>query len=403
MTDEQSAPGSQVLVQELLNRTESAADVLAQAIPSERADQQHVAAALLALQQDALHAAAQAADEAARHATFESYREELSYHTCRRQRADLACFMRYLDEAGVPTSATCTRLETHLADDPRLWRHITFALVLGFRKWQLWEKGYAIESVNARLSTVKRYASLACQARSLDADELTRILQVKRMRPSGGARIDEKRRQADKPTRVGRKKAGPTFLAVEHLRRLFAERPQSAQGWRDLVLLRLLFDMSLRPNEAVALCVGDIDLAAGTLRVIRRKTTTEPQWLPLTAGTWRALGGYIPQLHDRSAAAPLLVRTRKDGDFEEEVQAAPDGPGWTTTSLYRRVRMLGERIGIADLCPYDARHSWARGVVKAGTDIVTATKFGGWKSHSKMLARYYGEQDVVEPVKLPWE
>jgi integrase len=108
-------------------------------------------------------------------------------------------------------------------------------------------------------------------------------------------------------------------------------------------------------------------------------------------------------LHDTSAAAPLLVRTRKDGDFEEQEEAAPDGPGWTTTSLYRRVRWLGERIGIADLCPYDARHSWARGVVKAGTDIVTATKFGGWKSHSKMLARYYGEQDVVEPVKLPWE
>jgi integrase len=401
MTDEPSTPTRLALVQELLDGTELSTEDLAQPISRDQADQ--AAEALRDLQQDALQAAAQAADEAARRATFESYREELSPNTCRRQRADLTCFMRYLDEAGVPMTATCDRLHTHLADDPRLWHAITFALVLGFRKWQLWEKGYAIESVNARLSTVKRYASLACQALTLDADELTRILQVKRIRPSGGGRIDEKRRQAKKPTRVGRKKARPTFLAAEDLRRLFAERPQSEQGWRDLVLLRLLFDMSLRPNEAVALTVGDVDLTLGTLRVIRRKTTTEPQWLPLTAGTWRALGGYLPQLQDKAADAPLLVRTRRDGDFEEEVQAAPGAPGWTTTSLYRRVRLLGERIGITDLCPYDARHSWARGVVKAGTNMVTATKFGGWKSHSTMLARYYGEQDVVEPVKLPWE
>jgi len=402
MTDAPRTPTSMALVQELLDGQESAADVLAQDIPTERVDQRAFAAALLVLQQDALQAAAQAADEAARRATFESYREELSANTCRRQRADLACFMRYLDAAGVPMTETCRGLRTHLADDPRLWRAITFALVLGFRKWQLWEQGYAIESVNARLSTVKRYASLACQARTLDADELTRILQVKRIRPSGGVRIDEKRKQASKPTRIGKKKAWPTFLSAEHLRRLFAELPLTDQEWRDLVLLRLLFDMSLRPNEAVALAVGDVDLTGGTLRVIRRKTTTEPQWLPLSAGTWRALGAYIPRLHDGAAGAPLLVRTRRDGAFEEE-ETAPGGPGWTTTSLYRRVRLLGERIGITDLCPYDARHSWARGVVKAGTNVVTATKFGGWKSHSRMLARYYGEQDIVEPVKLPWE
>lgn len=370
-------------------------------------DQQQLHAFLAAFQEQLAQAAMQA-DHLARDQSFALYREGKRANTLRRQRADLSCFMRYLDAAGVPMTATCQRLGTHLAEEPRLWRHVTFGLVLGFRTWQL-VTGYAIESVNAHLSTVKTYAALASRAGYLPSEELVHITQIKRVRFSDAEQLDEQR----PITRLGTKQADPVLLSAEQLRHLFPTRPQTPQAWRDLLALRLLYDMALRPSEAIACTVGDVHLAEGTLFVYRKKTRLQ-QRLPLSKGTLLALTNYLP-LHreyykerfgDQYPRLALLVRTRRDADFDDAIERSTTaGPirAWTTQALHTRVRDLGEQLGIPNLFPYCARHQWAQGVVKAGNDIVTATKFGGWRSDSKMLARYYGDEEIVSSVHLPWE
>jgi integrase len=398
------------LVPSLAETEETVEQIREQVIPTERPDQEHFRAYLLMLQQEALKQAAQAADVAARRQVFEQYREEKRAQTVRRQRADLLCFQRYLDEAGVPMSAICEQLGVSLFTDPSLWQHITFGLVLGFRKWAIWEKGYTTETVNARLQTIRYYARLSSRAGFLPSEQLIHILSVPRISGATAEQLDEAR----PIRRVGGKKAEPTFLGPEHLQRLFATRPQTEQGWRDLVALRLLYDMVLRPGEAVTRATGDVDLNAGTLAVYRRKTRKR-QWLTLSRGTLVALHNYLPRLEQKYkqlwgehySRLPLLVPTDRDGEFTDGY-APPEQPKWplcgiSTQSLYRLVRKLGNEIGIPNLCPYDARHEFARGAVKAGNDRVSASKYAGWSADSKMLERYYGHEEVVPAVKLLWE
>jgi len=96
--------------------------------------------------------AGQAANEAgARHA-FEDHTARKATNTIRRKVADLALFETFLQSVGVPA--------TGLYDNSQAWRGIMWGIVEAFRNWQL-SQGYAIGSINGRLSTVRTYAKLA--------------------------------------------------------------------------------------------------------------------------------------------------------------------------------------------------------------------------------------------------
>ena len=118
------------------------------------------------------------------------------------------CLRKRWQRSGLPVD--------HLYTDPSQWQGITFALVEHFSEWQL-GKGYAIASINGRLATIKKYAALACQLRVLPSDELFRIREVKGFRRVEGRRLDLQR----SVTRIGEKKAEPTFLMEAQLAALF--------------------------------------------------------------------------------------------------------------------------------------------------------------------------------------
>lgn len=94
------------------------------------------------------------ADQMLAQETFTRYRERKAPETIRRHRADLALFATYLRQIH--------GLSFHgdLYDDPTAWSGMTRGLVEGFLRWQL-RQGYAIGSINMRLSTVKLYCKLA--------------------------------------------------------------------------------------------------------------------------------------------------------------------------------------------------------------------------------------------------
>ena len=110
-----------------------------------------------------LQNAGSAASQAAAKHRFADYRSRLSAQTVRRQDADLALFAEFLYTVHV-------REISDLTADPEAWRGVTWGLVEAFVKWQL-KEGYAIASVNVRLSTLKSYARLAFQAGTLSAEE----------------------------------------------------------------------------------------------------------------------------------------------------------------------------------------------------------------------------------------
>jgi hypothetical protein len=114
--------------------------------------------------------AGQAANRAAARHVFADYRRRKAANTIRRQDADLALFSDFVfDVEGIETG--------DLHADPLAWAGVTWGLVEGFVEWQL-GRGYAVGSVNVRLSTAKTYARLAAKAGALDRSEYAMIALV---------------------------------------------------------------------------------------------------------------------------------------------------------------------------------------------------------------------------------
>jgi integrase len=310
-----------------------------------------------------VHTIGQAANHVASRHTFENYRSKKADNTLRRQDADLALFAHYLGAVGAPADGD------ELAANPDAWAGITWGLVAGFVQWML-QQGYATGSVNVRLSTVKAYAKLASQAGTLDKLEYLQIKDVSGYSHKERKHVDKRRTDAELPTRIGDKKAAPVRLTPAQGKTLKTEQPATPQGRRDAVLMCLLLDHGLRCGEVALLEVGHVDLKAGELKFYRPKVDKE-QTHRLTADARRALATWFDS-GDVPAAGKLLRASRKGG----QLTAA----GMTERAITKRVKALGEHVGVSGLSAHDCRHHWATTAARKGTDPFRLQEAGGWNS-----------------------
>jgi integrase len=314
--------------------------------------------------------AGEAANQAAASAVFVDYRSRKAGNTVRRQDADLVTFAEYLAQAAGRDAPTGEALAT----TPEAWSGITWGLVEGFAKWMLLE-GYAVGTVNLKLSTVKTYAKLAAKAGAVSPQELALIRSVSGYSHREGKRLDVQREQAGIPTRNGDKKAEAVSVTKTQADRLKAQ-PDTPQGRRDALLMGLLLDLGLRVSEVAALTVEGVDLQASEVRVVRPKVD-KVQTHRLVNGLQGAMAAYLE--HDASTSGPLLRRSRKGGELT--------GAGMSTRSITQRVRVLGKQAGIEGLSAHDCRHYWATQAARNGTPLDRLMDAGGWASPA-MPMRY---------------
>ncbi len=325
----------------------------------------------------------QAANEAAARSTFANYRSRRAESTVRRQDAALDLFSEYLAQANDGSAPAGESLATK----PAAWRGVTWGLVEGFVKWLLLQ-GYAVSTVNVRLSTIKTYGELATKAGALSAQELAMIRMVSGYSRKEAKRIDEHREAADIPTRLGDKKAEPIVLTKAQADAL-REQPDTPQGRRDELLIRLMLDLGLRCGEVAGLTVGDVDLDKGELRFYRPKVD-KVQRHRFGDGLSDIVETYIR--HDALAVGPLLRGSRKDGSL--------DSAGMTERAITERVRCLGERIGVEGLSAHDLRHTWATHAARAGTPLDRLQDAGGWASPAMPLRYIEAAKIANEGVRL---
>jgi integrase len=321
---------------------------------------------------DALAMAGQAANLAAARGVFADYLSRRSENTLRRQRGDLRLFAAYLADAGVAADADA------LQTTPEAWRGLTWGIVAGFVRWQLGQ-GYAVGSVNVRLSSVKTYAGLAFKAGVIDATEHALIRQVNGYSIKESRHIDKKR----KTTRLGEKKAAAVRIGPGQVAAL-KDQPDTPQGRRDALLMCLLLDHGLRCGEVARLAVEDLDLEAGVLRFYRPKVD-KVQTHTLTADTLQAVYAWFDS-GDAPANGPLLRASRKGGHLTEA--------GMSERAITKRVRALGMQVGIEGLSAHDCRHYWATRAARSGTDTFSLQEAGGWTSLA-MPRRYVEESEVA--------
>lgn len=309
---------------------------------------------------------------------FERYKERKAENTTRTQRAALALFAQFLGQAGVSVDGAA------LASDPQSWRGVTWGLVDGFTRWLIIE-GYAMGTVNGRLSVLKTYAKQAAKAGTLEPAELAMIRAVEGYSRTEGKRVDDKR----VVTRKGDKKAEAVSLTPAQLRRL-KKQPNTPQGRRDRVLITLLTDHGLRCGELAGLEVTAVNLEAGTMTFYRPKVD-KVQTHELTADAKRALKAYFD-----AGDAPALGKLLRTSTGAQRLT----GGGMSERSITERVRYLGSLVGIDGLSAHDLRHSWATTAARAGTPIDRLQDAGGWSSVSMPLRYIEAAKIANEGVKL---
>ena len=310
------------------------------------------------------------ANQAAARHRLEEYRSRRAAQTLRRQDADLALFDHFLQILGKKSG--------DLSLNPGAWQGITWGLVEAFIKWQL-QEGYAVQSVNVRLSTVKTYARLVFQAGILSSEEYALIQAVKGYSLREQRRVDLKRAPL---TRIGLKKAVPVKLDHDQAQAL-KDQPDTPQGRRDALLMCLLLDHGLRVGEVAGILVENIDLQTGMLCFFRPKVGKQ-QTHRLSADTLQAVKA-CANFNDLPGKGKLLRSSHKDSSLGHQ--------GMTERAITLRVRTLGEGIGISGLSAHDCRHFWATSAAKYGTDPFVLQEAGGWSSLA-MPRRYVEERKI---------
>jgi integrase len=325
---------------------------------------------------DIMHQAGQAANQAAAAVAFEDHKARKAKNTDRRKRADIALFETFLQSAGIPAAG--------LYDDPAAWRGITWGIVEAFRNWQLMQ-GYAIGSINGRLSTVRTFAKIAAKAGSITPQESILIASVQGYRSKEAKHIDDKRRADGLQTRTGAKKAEAVTIPEDIAQALKAQ-PGTPQGRRDSLIMCLLLDHGLRVSEIAILTRAAFDMKAGTFTFYRPKVN-KTQTHEMTPDTRNAAREYLKHAPaDGSLWRKSSKGTGKLGTQLSEASA--------TRTINKRVELLGRHAGIDGLSPHDARHYDATFEARAGTPINRIMDKFGWNSPA-MALRYIESAHVA--------
>jgi len=322
--------------------------------------------------QEQLAIAGQVANHAAAAHAVEDYLSRKARNTIRTQAAALDLFAEYLD-AAADIGASMRQFAAAVAawaggsgngrPNPAAWRGVTWGIVEGFVKWLL-NEGYAVATVNNRLSTAKVYARLAMKAGVISADELQLIKAVSGYSGKEAKRINERR----PVERVGDKKEEHVSLALVDATALKDQDLETPQGRRDALLMCLLLDHGLRVSEVAGLQVTNFDLPAGELRFYRPKVD-KAQTHRLTADTLRVARAYFAD--DAPAIGRAILASRKGGELV--------GRPMSKRAITKRVRYLGQQLlGLNDLSAHDCRHFWATDAAGNGTDPIRLQEAGGW-------------------------
>ncbi len=321
----------------------------------------------LARLNDVMTQAGQAANEQAARVAFDDHTARKAGNTIRRKIADLALFETFLRSAGVPASG--------LYDNPHAWRGVTWGLVEAFKVWQL-QQGYAIGSINGRLSTVRTYAKIAAKAGAITAEESILIASVQGYANKEAKHIDEKRRADGIETRTGAKKAEAVTIPQD-IAEALKQQPDTPQGKRDALLMCLLLEHGLRVEEAAILTVKAFDLKAGTMTFYRPKVN-KVQTHELTANTRNAARAYLKY----APTEGIIWRKSSKGTGKLSSQMSETS---ATRALNKRVELLGRHAGVEGLSPHDCRHYWATYEARSKTAVDRLMDAGGWSSPAMPL------------------
>lgn len=240
----------------------------------------------------------------------------LSENTLAAYSADITTLLTFLDKVGVALEA-CTQRDLFL-----------FLTHLRARK-------LAAASLSRVLSTLRGLFAFGVQQRLLDEDPSLHL---------------ENPKHADQL---------PEFLTREEMNRMLAAPDAStALGYRDKVMLELLYAAGLRISELIGLVLSDFDPQTGILRVFGKRA--KERLVPVHFAAQKLLSDYI------------TLRRAEFKPLTQHIFLNRSGKGLTRQGVWKCVKRYAEQAGIRrSISPHTFRHSFATHLLEGGADLRT--------------------------------
>ena len=240
----------------------------------------------------------------------------LSENTTQAYAADIFALLAFLDTIGANLE-TCTQ------------RHLFLFLT------HLRARKMAAASLARHLSSVRGLFAFAVQA-GLLAEDPSVLLESPKL-----------------PAQL------PEFLTLAEMDRLLKQPdPGTALGFRDRVMLELLYACGLRISELIGLVLGDFDAQTGILRVFGKRA--KERLVPVHYAAQRLLCDYLE--HKRAAFKPL----------QKQIFLNRSGQGLTRQGVWKLVKRYAEAADIRrSISPHTFRHSFATHLLEGGADLRT--------------------------------
>ncbi len=143
---------------------------------------------------------------------------------------------------------------------------------------------------------------------------------------------------------------------------------------RDYVLMHTLWDTGMRVGELVALTLDDVDLRSCQIRIQHAKF-----------GKWRDIG-FGRETHKFLVRYLSLCRPEPALEGDHHLFLAFDGYPMTEATVQKICYRHSKRMGL-HIYPHRFRHTFAVGMLRAGTDLRTLQRLMG-HSDIRILSRY---------------
>lgn len=230
------------------------------------------------------------------------------------------------------------------------------------RSWvvTLLEQGKDPKTVNRKISTLKTFYKYLVRTQVVDKNPMLQVVSPK----------------------IGKKL--PEFVPQRDME--FMLDPEAFEddfdGWRDRMIIELLYYTGMRRAELLGLKLSDVDLNGGTLRVLGKRN--KERILPIIPGLVTSIRDYLEVRNTVASNDDHLLLTSK-------------GKKLYPNLVYRTViAYLGKASSITKKSPHVLRHSFATHMLNNGADLNAIKELLG---HANLSATQVYTHNSVEQLK----
>lgn len=279
------------------------------------------------------------------------YEKRYSSHTVTSLQTDLEQFHQYLSDQD--DTLTIDKVSHH---DIRAWVVV------------LMDNGLQPRSINRKLSSLKTFFTFLMKKGVVRSNPAQRVVA-----PKLGKEL-------------------PAFVQQDEMRSLLdsLSYPDGFPGWRDKMIIELLYSTGMRRSELINIQLDDVQLQQGMIKVIGKGN--KERKLPFGEGLKESLASYLREREDFLTGAeeetPWLLITNQ-------------GKKLYPKFVYRVVNQYLEQVTtIARKSPHVLRHTYATHLTNNGADLNAVKELLG---HASLASTQVYTHNSIEQLKQVYQ